>query len=524
MRQARRTCGPSTPAGALFRGHRRHSRRALGPAVSVLVLALMGCTHPMQTGSNATPPGRLTLSVADAALAAGAPDMALRVADLILGDAPRDVPALVAKGDALYAMGHYDLARGAYRAAVAVDPAAVGALIGLGRTLVRTDPKAAEAAFLDAATLAPNNVTALSNLGLARDLQGRHDTAQEAYRQALAVAPDMADVKLNLGLSLALSGKTAAAIAQLHPLVGETGSTDVSPHDLAAALTLAGDQIEANLVLRGDARPADPEAPPTVADAAETPLVAVASLSPGYHAAAPDEATVPLLDIRPAPVVAVMGVPSFEAPGGPGTEAAPAPHPAQVAAPIQVTGIERPSGRHGVASAKPATARTGVVRAAAHVVGGAPRLPTRAVRDAPTGPATTARSSVSIAVAPVAVSPVAVSPVAVAPVMVAPATIAPTAVAPLAITPVVRPKSVPSAPTVEHFARLAALDSAPLARTEWQHPQSRLCGPLDGRTPDIAPASEIGGTFLRLPTNGLRTSTAQSTFCSQVPGLGPDCW
>ena len=432
MRQAGRAYGPSSPAHSDLRGYQSGGQCALWPAMSVLVLALIGCTHPAQTGSNAAAPGRPLLSVADAALASGAPDMALRVADLILRDAPRNVPALVAKGDALYAMGQYDLARGAYRGAVAVDPSAVGTLIGLGRTLVRTDPKAAEAAFLDAAMRAPNNVTALSNLGLARDLQGQHATAQDAYRQALAVAPDMADVKLNLGLSLALSGKAADAIAQLHPLVGETGSTDVSPHDLAAALTVAGDQVEANLVLRGDPRPADLEAPPAIANPPETPLVAVASLS-GHRATAPEASAETLLDIRPAPVIAVMGVPGFDVSGGSGTAAAPIPHQAQVTTPIQMAGIERPSGLRVAAPMKPAATITGVAQAASRLVGAVPQLPGGIVLNPPTAPVHPPRSSVPIANAPGSVSRNAASPAAISPVAISAAAVSRATVSRLAV-------------------------------------------------------------------------------------------
>ncbi len=345
--------------------------------------------------------------------------------------------------------------------------------------------------------------------------------AQEAYRRALAVAPDTADVKLNLSLSLALSGKVADAIAQLHPLVGETGSTDVSSHDLAAALTVAGHQVEANLVLRGDPRPADPEAPPAVANPPERPLVAVASVA-GHSAMTPDAAASPLLDIRPAPVMAVMGVPGFDASGSPRTVAAPTLHQAQLTAPIQAAGIERPSGQDAVGPTKPAATMAGVVQATSRVVGAGPQLPSDGIHDPPTGPAHTARSSVPITIAPgfvsrvgtalVAVSSVAVSsaavspaaassvaisamattPRAVTPVTVAPvtiasgefaaATVAPLAVAPVPIALGMQPKSAPTAPTVEHFTKLVALDGTPRTRTEWQHPQSQPCDPMSGGT------------------------------------------
>ena len=293
MRQVHSDRGASAVIGAL-----RH-RSLLASTVSVLVLALVGCGNSMQTGSG-TPPGRLTVSVADAALAAGVPDMALRVAELILRDNPRNVAALVAKGDALYAMGRPDLARGAYRAAVAAEPASVPALIGLGRTLVRSDPKAAEAAFLDAATRAPDNVTALSNLGIARDLQGRHEAAQVAYRQALAVAPDTADVQLNLGLSLALSGKAGEAVVVLRPLAGSIDQAGVRRNDLAAALALAGDQVEAGLVQRGAPPPADTESAPALMPPAPAPLVAIANPVRLRVAPAVEAPVAPALRVSPS--------------------------------------------------------------------------------------------------------------------------------------------------------------------------------------------------------------------------------
>jgi Flp pilus assembly protein TadD len=506
VRQTHRAHATATPAGATLRGRRSHGRRAPALAVSLLVVVLMGSTNSMQTGGSAPPPGRLTLRVADAALAAGVPDMALRVDELIFRDDPRSVPALLAKGDALYAMGHPDLARGAYRATIAIDPSSVGALIGLGRTLVRTDPKAAEAAFLDVVTRAPGNAIAFSNLGIARDMQGRHEAAQAAYRQALAMTPDTADVKLNLDLSLALSGKPAEAVAQLRSLVGQTGSTDVRRNDLAAALTLAGDQVEAGLVLRGEARSVDPEAPPQATQqAAETPLVASASLARGHATAAPDEAVVSVLDIRPAPVVPVLEVANPGTPIGPATMAVVAPHPlpapVQVSAPGQVSAIMPPSHRQDIAPTKLGATATGVDRTAAGAVAAASRRAARLVPDAAT-------RSVP------------------APASMAPDSVAPVVVAPAAIGSATQSPPVPSDRAVDDYAQPAALGTEQPAWAEWQRRQSRLGGLLDGRAPKIEPADVHGSTFWRPRTGGFRTSTEQSAFWAQVRGLelGLNCW
>jgi Flp pilus assembly protein TadD len=196
--------------------------------------------------------GQPTLRVADAALAAGAPDMALRVADIVLAKHPRDIAAFITRGDSLYALGQGDMARAAYRAAIAIDPTAASANVGLGRTLVKSDPRSAEAAFLSALTKEPDNIVALNNLGVARDLQGRSAEAQEAYRKALTVAPGSADVQINLGMSLALSGRRAEAAQLLRGVVAVPGAARAWRYELFAGLSLAGDGPSAQQILMAD--------------------------------------------------------------------------------------------------------------------------------------------------------------------------------------------------------------------------------------------------------------------------------
>jgi Flp pilus assembly protein TadD len=204
-------------------------------AMSVTVLTGCGLFAPSQS-----PEARVTLRVADAAMAAGDPQMALRVAEIVLRRHPDNVAAMVKRADALYALGAPDDARAAYRQAVAADPADAGAEIGLGRTLIRSDPHSAEIAFLAALARQPDNVLALNDLGIARDMQGHHAPAQIAYRQALAVAPDSADVRTNLGLSLALSGNETQAVGMLRPIATAPEATSLQRADLAMAVAGTG--------------------------------------------------------------------------------------------------------------------------------------------------------------------------------------------------------------------------------------------------------------------------------------------
>ncbi len=216
--------------------------RGSGPATIALMLFLAGCAGPRSNIVDRVP----SLRVADAALVAGAPEVALRVADLTLERDPRNVEALVTKGDTLYAMGLREEARTAYRQAVNLDPTLAVAQLGLGRTLVQSDPAAAETAFLAAVASRPDDSAALNDVGIARDLLGRHAEAQEAYRRALAIAPAAADVKVNLGLSLALTGNRSAAVEVLREAAAVPEAIQGRGKELAAALALAGDAVGAH--------------------------------------------------------------------------------------------------------------------------------------------------------------------------------------------------------------------------------------------------------------------------------------
>jgi Flp pilus assembly protein TadD len=324
---------------------------ALG-AIAVLSLGLAACG----TLDGATAPrAQVTLHVADVAMSSGAPGLALRVAALVLARQPNNADALRARGDALYALGQIEPAAGSYRAAIRIDPKLAAAQIGLGRTLIRTDPRAAEAAFLAASALQPGNVAALSNLGVARDMQNHHAVAQEAYRAALALSPDMADVRVNLGLSLALSGRAEQAVQILRPLVSDPGATQLWHADLAVALAQSGDLAGARraLAVPGDAAPETDTAAAAPADApvvAPAPLVAVTQRdvpAPGISApqAPPAIAAPPaiealritrkpsLADLVPNPFLAAMTTVTPETEAAPPSPVVATPSSPSVAAP-----------------------------------------------------------------------------------------------------------------------------------------------------------------------------------------------
>jgi Flp pilus assembly protein TadD len=300
------------------------------PAAALLAtLAVAGCSQPRPMS------GAATSRLADAALQAGYPQMALNVADNILARDPHNVAALVARGDALAGSGRAEEAATAYRQALAVQPTEPAANLGLGRIVVRSDPNAAERLFRAGLTSRPDNAVLLSNLGVALDLQERHVEAQVAYRHSLAIAPDSAATKTNLGLSLALSGDRAGAQALLAPLAADPSATQVTRDNFAVA------QMQA-------VAPA-PAVPRPVAPMAPTPLPAAAVAPP---ATAPMAAAV--VPVAPAPVPVVVAAPAPPAPVAVTEPVAPAVVAiAQPAAPATVA-IAQPAAPAVVAIAQPA--------------------------------------------------------------------------------------------------------------------------------------------------------------------------
>ena len=211
-----------------------------------MVAGLCGCSSQTDALLSGTP----SLSTARVALSGGSADVALSICDRLLDKRPKESGLLACRGDALAAMGRNAEATGAYELALVADGKSVPAKIGLGRIRLASDPAAAEALFLDALVRDPRNPTALNNLGIARDLQGRHADAQTAYAEAIGAAPEMRAAQVNLALSLAMSGRAGEGVRILRPIAGRADATARERHDLAAVLAMDGKPEEAVKLLR----------------------------------------------------------------------------------------------------------------------------------------------------------------------------------------------------------------------------------------------------------------------------------
>ncbi|HET8539712.1 MAG TPA: metallopeptidase family protein [Anaeromyxobacter sp.] len=161
----------------------------------------------------AAPPGRLA-DEADEALARDDAERALGCADEALGAAPRLVPALVARAEALGSLDRVDEARLAWSRALAVDPDDAAALLGAAELHVRRLAPARDAleAGLEYALRGARAARARGDRALAARLElvagmaendlGRSHHALPHLERAAAVLPDDPDVTYERGVAL----------------------------------------------------------------------------------------------------------------------------------------------------------------------------------------------------------------------------------------------------------------------------------------------------------------------------------
>jgi Flp pilus assembly protein TadD len=517
-----------------------------------LSLALAGCASQNNGGNNAgaimnAPSGSVgpnTLNVADAAIAGGDPSMALSVSQSILASDPDNVDALVHEGQAYYALNRCPPSEAAFQQALKADPKSADAEVGLGRCLLKMDPRSAEAAFLAATQDDPGNAAAFSDLGIARDLQNNFAGAAQAYQQSLNLNAGSTPTAVNLGLSLALSGQGEEALQYLGPIATGPDATPKIREDYAVALVAAGrtddarqvlavdmtsDQANAaltgfqNLVAQSIAVPPPPGASaatqPQVqtAPVTESPVTSYAPSTPvmlaptdrgasspaagttdvASAAPPPPPAPAPVTTPVPAPVpvaqrTASTGVPPMSSAtitpvSGQASTPVAASHAKPVSAPSPVNVPAPEQVALAAAPAKPQVAKPEVAKAAAFAPEAAPVAPAKFE----TSQSETAMSDSSAA-------------------------------APETPTPAAMPASLPV--KASHASvQIAALNSADAAHAEWRLVSSKAPGLFAGKAPEISKVAVGGQTYYRLRVTGFSSHEDAVQFCSQITAAGGTC-
>jgi hypothetical protein len=135
-----------------------------------------------------------------------------------------------------------------------------------------SDPAAAERLFLEVLQREPHNAIALNDIGIARDLQGRHQDAQQAYREAMGIDPAMVGARVNLALSLAMIGRADDAAPMLRPVAEAPSAPRKFRHDMAAVLAMGGDRDGAEHILAKDMSPEQASRAVAIFTAASAPV------------------------------------------------------------------------------------------------------------------------------------------------------------------------------------------------------------------------------------------------------------
>lgn len=173
-------------------------------AIIGLTVCLAACAahktgpEPFSTAPPSLHAGQVALGNNEASIAAS-------IAESRLAVEPDNPDDLLLRARAEAAMGE-DVAAGAdFRRVLAARPYSADASLGLAKQVMASDPAAAESLLAAVVVHGTPNAAVWNNLGVSRDLQGRHADAQDAYRRAIAADPLLQAAQANLARSLALS-------------------------------------------------------------------------------------------------------------------------------------------------------------------------------------------------------------------------------------------------------------------------------------------------------------------------------
>jgi tetratricopeptide (TPR) repeat protein len=145
----------------------------------------------------------------------GRADEAVAAFDHVLAADPRNVTALINRGNALIKDKRYDDALGSYDNALSIDPAHAAALTDRGVALAELDRlEEALAAHEQALRVNPHVVAAHVNRGNAMLKLARMEEALANYAEALAHEPDNAEANFNASLARLCLGDFAGGWPQ----------------------------------------------------------------------------------------------------------------------------------------------------------------------------------------------------------------------------------------------------------------------------------------------------------------------
>jgi Flp pilus assembly protein TadD len=205
---------------------RLNPRRATAVSALALAFGLVACsgaTPPTTQDATQAVKGEMLLKIADETNAGGDPTTAANLYRQLHDVSPQDPVPLARLAGALMALHDYRAAADAYRAALALAPEDADLHRGLALTLLTLgEPEPAMSEVRAALAKHADDPRLYSLLGVAEDMVGHHDLAQQSYRRGIELAPTSAALRNNYAMSLALAGNYADAVARLSEIAGPT--------------------------------------------------------------------------------------------------------------------------------------------------------------------------------------------------------------------------------------------------------------------------------------------------------------
>lgn len=227
----------------------KRTRWQLAIAAALVVSACSPLPHRDGTvgGDSAT-----MMRLGDAARDAGDPAAALPLYQRAHRLEPANLAPVIRTAETFNQLGAHHDAGDAWASVLRLHPRNFEALVGFGNTLTALNQPLAALEHFERARVIRDTPALLNGLGVAYDMLGNAEQAQEAYRQGLALAPGNLALANNLGVSLALSGDSAGAIETLEAVAAMPGAGIGHRQNLAMAYGIAGFSDRARTVGRQD--------------------------------------------------------------------------------------------------------------------------------------------------------------------------------------------------------------------------------------------------------------------------------
>lgn len=217
-----------------------------------LPLALGGCsgffdqTRPVaQSHADTTSSSETLLQLGDYTRMHGDLTAAIALYRRAQAEDPGAVAPLIKLGQALAEAGNHEESAGAFRAALERAPQDAEALRGLANAYLALNRPADALPHLRLAEKARDDARVRNSLGVALDLLGQHEEAQQEYEHGLSLAPNDLDLHANLALSYALTGRSEEAQTMIDEVVAAPGATARHQHNRQLIAELAGRQSAA---------------------------------------------------------------------------------------------------------------------------------------------------------------------------------------------------------------------------------------------------------------------------------------